>query len=70
VQWQWRLIQAECTGCGICADICPAAAIVMPRELAYPLPAPDLCTGCMLCTAECPFGAIEVTKTAVQEVHQ
>ncbi len=61
--WNWTLIGRECTGCGICADVCPAAAIEMPRELAYPQPRPGRCTGCMACLDECPFDAIEVAET-------
>ena len=62
--WQWTLIQGECTGCGICTDVCPHAAIRMPREEAYPAPVPGNCVGCMECVRECPFHAIEVCETA------
>ena len=58
--WEWTLIQQQCTGCGVCADLCPDSAIVMPREAAYPTAAPAQCEGCMICVAECPFDAIEV----------
>jgi Pyruvate/2-oxoacid:ferredoxin oxidoreductase delta subunit len=60
MDWQWTLISQECTGCGICADLCPHAAIEMTREMAYPEPVPGQCVGCMICVAECPFTAIEV----------
>ena len=60
MDWEWKLIKRECTGCGICADVCPHAAIEMTREMAYPEPALPKCEGCMVCIEECPFHAIEV----------
>jgi ferredoxin len=59
--WQWQLIESQCAGCGICADVCTHDAIRMTPEMAYPEPGPLACTGCMVCITECPFGAIEVT---------
>ena len=64
MEWEWRLIQQECTGCGICADVCPHDAINMGREMAYPEPVPAQCVGCMLCVEQCPFDAIEVKEPA------
>jgi len=58
--WQWRLIQRECTGCGICGDVCDYGAIAMDRLTAYPEGVPGACVGCMVCVQECPFAAIEV----------
>ena len=64
MDWQWRLIPGNCTGCGICADVCPHAAIAMPREAAYPAPVEGRCVGCMDCLPQCPFDAIEVCQAA------
>ena len=33
----WSLFEGECTGCGICVDLCPHDAIDMPAEQVYPL---------------------------------
>lgn len=33
MSWEWTLIQVECTGCGICADICPERAILQSRDM-------------------------------------
>ncbi len=60
MSWSWRLVETECTGCGICADVCPADAILMTREMPLPEPVPGRCTGCMTCVEECPFEAIVV----------
>jgi ferredoxin len=62
MDWAWKLITRECTGCGICADVCPHDAINMTRELAYPQPVPSLCVACMICVDQCPFGAIEIKE--------
>jgi ferredoxin len=60
MDWEWKLIQQECTGCGICADVCPYDAIAMTRQMAYPAAVPVKCVGCMICVEQCPFAAIEV----------
>ena len=66
MDWKWKLISEECTGCGICADVCPHDAIRLTREMAYPEPVPLACVGCMDCLAQCPFAAIEVVQTTVE----
>jgi ferredoxin len=60
MEWEWKLIRRECTGCGICDDVCPHDAITMTRGMSYPEGGPSPCVGCMLCVDQCPFGAIEV----------
>ncbi len=60
MNWQWILIQDQCTGCGICADVCTYQAIKMTRQMAYPLAVPGRCVGCLDCVRECPFDAINV----------
>lgn len=63
MDWEWKLIIENCTGCGICFDVCPEGAISMDREMAYPKPVEGECIGCMTCVEECPFDAIEVNET-------
>ena len=62
MDWKWKLAQANCTGCGICFDVCPEEAIHMPRDMAYPEPVDGKCVACMECVQECPFDAIEVKE--------
>jgi MinD superfamily P-loop ATPase len=64
MEWEWKLISEECTGCGICADVCQYDAIQLTREMAYPEPVPLACVGCLDCVAQCPFGAIEVFESS------
>ena len=47
----------QCTGCGICIDICPAEAIVVVNGTAT---ISDDCAGCGVCVAECPNGALSL----------
>jgi electron transfer flavoprotein alpha subunit len=60
--WLWRLIEGECIGCGICADVCAEDAIRMTRDMAYPEVTAVRCVGCMRCAEECPVEAIEVQQ--------
>ncbi len=64
MQWNWELVLDNCTGCGICADVCPHGAIVMTQEMAYPAPVPQACIGCLECTEQCPFDAVNVASGA------
>jgi ferredoxin len=60
--WEWNLIIENCTGCGICFDVCSYKAIKMFRDMAYPQSEPGKCEGCLTCIKECPFNAIEVKE--------
>ena len=61
--WKWILIKENCTGCGICYDVCEYDALVMSPQMAYPEGVDGMCSGCRKCIEECPFGAIELVKT-------
>ncbi len=60
MSWEWKLVERNCTGCGICVDVCLHQALTQTREMAYPEPGPSACTGCMECALQCPFDAIQV----------
>ncbi|MCR5322598.1 MAG: molybdopterin-dependent oxidoreductase [Lachnospiraceae bacterium] len=47
---------AKCVGCGLCAKVCPATAIMIIKGKAAIKP--DLCLACGMCAAKCVKGAI------------
>lgn len=51
---------ASCSGCGLCAEICPSAAIVM--EEGRPSWVKDKCTLCFGCLHRCPRETINYGK--------
>jgi NADP-reducing hydrogenase subunit HndC len=51
------IIPDKCRGCGLCARVCPTAAILgKPKEL-YRIER-DKCVKCGACVEKCPFGAV------------
>ncbi len=61
-----RIRPEQCTGCGICVSICPAACIeMMDTGLNFNGTARvnrDLCTGCNFCAVDCPWEAIAMVN--------
>ena len=47
----------QCTGCGICVDVCPVDAISMNEKAKIDA---DTCTECGACVDECPVEAISL----------
>jgi len=45
----------KCTGCRVCAGICPSDAIRVDK---HAIVDPGQCTACALCVSACPNGAI------------
>lgn len=51
----------ECSGCGICVDVCPNGVLDIVGSVASVV-SEDACNGCGECMEECPLGAIEVDE--------
>ena len=51
---------AQCTGCGICVDVCPTGAIEVNEQAVVNA---ESCNGCAACVSECPNEAIVIAQT-------
>jgi ferredoxin len=59
-------VSSGCTGCGVCATLCPAGALSRKQEdgkfsLNFK---PSLCVNCRVCVETCMPGAIKIKETA------
>ena len=56
--WPLPIITLQrCTGCGLCAELCPTSAVEVIRQKAV-IVRPADCTFCEVCESYCPEGAI------------
>jgi ferredoxin len=73
---EMRVNAEQCTGCGVCVEVCPTGAIHLSKSLAVLDQA--VCTQCQACVDVCPAGAITTVElpvvvmepTAVQPVRE
>ena len=61
-----EVVNAMCIGCGECAKLCPAKAIVMKNKL--PVIDKKACIRCFCCQEFCPKGAMRVHRTAIAKL--
>ena len=61
-----KLIPNMCVGCGVCAGICPAKAIVIKKKKAKI--DRKKCIRCFCCQEFCPKSALKVRRTALAEI--
>ena len=55
-----RVNEKRCTGCSVCAEICPFHAVEVSAEKGVAVVNSALCKGCGLCAASCRSGALDV----------
>jgi len=53
--------ESKCTGCGICAEVCPHSVLSITKGKATILER-HRCMECGACAMNCPFAAIAVDK--------
>jgi Pyruvate/2-oxoacid:ferredoxin oxidoreductase delta subunit/bacterioferritin-associated ferredoxin len=60
VRFVARIDEAKCTGCGICARVCPTLSLRVEDRLAKVNV--KTCAGCNACLDRCPFNSIEMVE--------
>jgi 2-oxoacid:acceptor oxidoreductase delta subunit (pyruvate/2-ketoisovalerate family) len=53
--------EEECTGCGICTEVCPNEVLDLEEGIAVVVDE-EACDGCGLCAEECPMSIIEIEE--------
>jgi len=62
------VIEARCSGCRICNNLCPFNAIIYHEDRKVTEINPALCQGCGTCVAACPSGAITGTQFSNEQI--
>jgi len=57
-----------CTGCGLCARVCPYGAILVDKESRKASVVEAACAGCGTCSPECAFGAVTMRHYTDEQI--
>ena len=60
--------EEKCSGCRICAHLCPYNAVSFDAEKKVSLVNEALCKGCGTCVAACPSGAITGSHFTTEQI--
>ena len=63
-----RVNETRCTGCSVCAEVCPFHAVEVSIEKGVAAVNSALCKGCGLCAASCRSGALDVMGNNEEQV--
>ncbi len=63
-----RIDPEQCTGCGLCARVCPYGAIVVDKEEKTASVVEAACAGCGTCSPECKFEAITMRHYTDEQI--
>ena len=63
-----RVDSRKCTGCAVCAEVCPFHAVEVDQGLRVAVVNSALCKGCGLCAASCRSGALDVLGNNEEQV--
>ncbi|MCX5849952.1 MAG: 4Fe-4S binding protein [Deltaproteobacteria bacterium] len=57
---------SDCTGCGVCEEMCPMEAINLVDDIASVNK--NKCIGCGVCSYNCPVSTIKLERTGIRDV--
>ncbi|MCF8130363.1 MAG: FAD-dependent oxidoreductase [Deltaproteobacteria bacterium] len=63
-----RVNEQRCTGCSVCAEVCPFHAVEVALDRGVAVVNSALCKGCGLCAASCRSGALDVMGNNEEQV--
>ena len=52
----------KCTGCGMCAEVCPFGLPIQGDDNKFQIERPELCTDCSACSRNCPEQAVVMVE--------
>jgi heterodisulfide reductase subunit A len=65
-----RILEAYCTGCGNCLDVCVYGAIYSDAERGISVVNEAICRGCGNCFGSCPSGALRTKHFTNTQIYR